>query len=64
MPACLIVDTAIENADEYEKYKTLQAHCRKYGDVYRLYSDTMEVLKTNLWAPTCIEGIQRETHFY
>jgi hypothetical protein len=23
MPACLIVDTAIENAQEYEKYKTL-----------------------------------------
>ena len=30
----------------------------KYGDVYRLHSDTMEVLETDLWAPTCIEGIQ------
>jgi len=29
MAAFLVVDTANENADKYEKYKTLQAHCRK-----------------------------------
>ena len=53
MAAFLVVDTAIENADEYEKYKLLaKPIAEKYGGVYRVRGGDMEVLETDLWSPT------------
>jgi uncharacterized protein (DUF1330 family) len=53
MPAYLIVDTVIENADEYEKYKALaKPIAEKYGGVYRVRGGAMDVLETDLWSPT------------
>ena len=49
MPAYLIVDTAIGNADEYEKYKALaKPTTEQYGGVYRARGANMEVLETGL----------------
>ena len=53
MPAYLIVDTVIENADEYEKYKALaRPIAEKYDGVYRVRGGEMDVLETDLWSPT------------
>jgi len=53
MAAYLLVDTAIENADEYEKYKALaKPIAEKYGGVYRVRGGAMDVLETDLWTPT------------
>ena len=52
MPAYLIVDTLIENADEYEKYKALvKPIAEQYGGVYRVRGGSMDVVETDLWAP-------------
>ena len=49
MPAYLIVDTAIENADAYEKYKALaKPITEQYGGVYRARGANMGVLETDL----------------
>jgi uncharacterized protein (DUF1330 family) len=53
MSAYLIVDTAIENADEYEKYKALaKPIAEKFGGVYRVRGGAMDVLEDKLWTPT------------
>ena len=53
MSAYLIVDTLIENADEYEKYKLLaKPIAEKYGGAYRVRGGEMDVLETDLWSPT------------
>ena len=53
MAAFLVVDTAIENADEYEKYKALaRPIAEKYGGVYRVRGGDMDVRETDLWTPT------------
>ena len=53
MSAYLIVDTLIENPDEYEKYKILaKPIAEKYGGVYRVRGGDMDVLETDLWTPT------------
>ena len=53
MAAYLVVDTAIENADEYEKYKALaKPIAEKYGGVYRVRGGDMDALETDLWTPT------------
>jgi uncharacterized protein (DUF1330 family) len=53
MPAYLIVDTAIENADEYENYKALaKPIAEQYGGVYRARGGSMDVLEVDLWSPT------------
>ena len=53
MPAYLIVDTVIENADEYEKYKAqAKPIAEKYGGVYRVRGGEMDVIETDLWSPT------------
>ncbi len=52
MPAYLLVDTAIENADAYEKYKLLaKPIVEQYGGVYRVRGGNMDVLETDLWSP-------------
>ena len=53
MPAYLIVDTLIENADEYGKYKALaKPIAEQYGGVYRVRGGSMDVVETDLWSPT------------
>ena len=53
MSAFLIVDTKIENADEYEKYKKLaKPIAEKYGGVYRARGGEMDIRETDLWTPT------------
>jgi uncharacterized protein (DUF1330 family) len=53
MSAYLIVDTLIENAEEYEKYKSLaKPIAQKYGGVYRARGGAMDVVETDLWSPT------------
>jgi uncharacterized protein (DUF1330 family) len=53
MSAYFIVDTLIENQEEYEKYKQLaKPIAEKYGGVYRVRGGAMDVLETDLWSPT------------
>ena len=53
MAAFLVVDTAIKNAEEYEKYKALaRPIAEKFGGVYRVRGGDMEVFETDLWSPT------------
>jgi uncharacterized protein (DUF1330 family) len=59
MSAYLIVDTRIENPEEYEKYKALaRPIAEKYGGVYRARGGEMDVLETDLWTPTRIVIIE------
>lgn len=53
MSAYFIVDTLIENQEEYEKYKQqAKPIAEKYGGVYRVRGGAMDVLETDLWSPT------------
>jgi uncharacterized protein (DUF1330 family) len=53
MPAYLVVDTDIQNADEYEKYKALaKPIAEKYGGVYRVRGGPIDLLENDLWTPT------------
>ena len=53
MSAYLVVDTLIENSDEYEQYKRqAKPIAEKYGGVYRVRGGAMDVLETDLWSPT------------
>ncbi len=53
MSAFLIVDTKIENADEYEEYKKLaKPIAEKYGGTYRARGGEMDIRETDLWTPT------------
>ncbi len=53
MTAFLIVDTKIENAEEYERYKALaRPLAESYGGTYRARGGRMEILENDLWSPT------------
>ena len=53
MAAYLIVDTAIENNAEYDRYKALaKPIAEQYGGVYRARGGGMDVLESDLWTPT------------
>ena len=53
MPAYLIVDTAIENAEAYEAYKALaRPIAERFGGVYRARGGAMQVIENELWTPT------------
>lgn len=53
MPAYLVVDTDIQNPDEYEKYKALAAPiAKKYGGIYRVRGGAMDIVENDLWTPT------------
>ena len=59
MSAYLIVDTRIENPEEYEQYKALaRPIAEQYGGVYRARGGEMDVLETDLWTPTRIVIIE------
>ena len=49
MAAFLVVDTAIENAEEYEKYKALaKPIAEKFGGRYRVRGGELDVLEADL----------------
>ncbi len=49
MPAYLLVNTAIENAEEYEKYKALaRPIAKKFGGVYRVRGGAQEIFRAHL----------------
>lgn len=53
MNAFLIVDTKIENAEEYERYKALaRPLAESHGGIYRARGGAMEVFESDLWSPT------------
>ena len=53
MSAFLIVDTKIENPEEYEEYKKqAKPIAEKYGGVYRARGGEMDIRETDLWTPT------------
>mgnify|MGYP000919419877 CR=1 FL=1 len=53
MPAFLIVDTKINNADAYDEYKALaKPIAEKYGGQYRARGGALEVIESDLWSPT------------
>lgn len=59
MSAFLIVDTAIENAEAYETYKRLaKPIAEQYGGRYRVRGGPLDVIETDLWAPTRIVIIE------
>jgi uncharacterized protein (DUF1330 family) len=59
MSAYLIVDTQIENSEQYEQYKALaRPIAENYGGVYRARGGEMDVLETDLWTPTRIVIIE------
>jgi uncharacterized protein (DUF1330 family) len=55
MVAYVIVDTKIENPEEYEKYKALAGPLvEKYGGIYRARGGALTVIEDDLWRPTRI----------
>ena len=53
MPAFLLVDTKIKNAEKYEEYKKqAKPIAEKYGGRYRARGGAMDVVQNELWNPT------------
>jgi uncharacterized protein (DUF1330 family) len=53
MSAFIVVDTQIENPEEYEKYKQLvKPIAEKHGGNYRVRGGDMDIRETDLWTPT------------
>ncbi len=53
MPAYLIVDTKIKDAEAYEDYKALaKPLAEKYGGVYRARGGELDIFESDLWSPT------------
>ena len=59
MSAFLVVDTQIENAEEYEKYKMLaKPIAESYGGRYRARGGELDIRETDLWTPTRVVIIE------
>lgn len=59
MPAYLIVDTKISDAEAYEVYKAqAKPLVEKYGGIYHVRGGAMEVLESDMWEPTRMVVIQ------
>lgn len=59
MPAFIIADTKIENADAYEEYKKqAKAIAETYGGTYRARGGELEVVDAELWSPTRVVIIE------
>ncbi len=59
MSAYIIVDTKIENPEEYKNYKALaRPIAESYGGIYRARGGDMEILETDLWTPARIVIIE------
>ncbi len=59
MTAYVVVDTKINNAEEYEEYKALAAPLvEKHGGTYLARGGAMHVVDEALWSPTRIVLLQ------
>jgi uncharacterized protein (DUF1330 family) len=59
MSAYLIVDTKIEDTDEYESYKALaKPIAEKYGGIYRVRGGEIDLREKELWTPTRVVIIE------
>ena len=55
MTAYMIVDTQVENPDEYEEYKKLaKPVIESYGGTYLARGGELDISETDLWTPTRI----------
>lgn len=62
MPALLIVDTKLHDAEAYEEYKALvRPLVEKMGGTYRARGDRIEVIEADLWSPTRVVVIEFPT---
>jgi uncharacterized protein (DUF1330 family) len=62
LPALLIVDTAIHDAEAYEEYKAkVVPLVERFGGIYLARGGRMEVLEDELWSPTRIVVLQFPT---
>ncbi len=53
MPAYLIVDTKIKDAEAYEDYKSkAKPIAEKYGGQYRARGGELDIIESDLWSPT------------
>ena len=54
-PAYLLVDTAIENSENYEEYKKLALPIvKKFNGEYLVRGGDMDIVQSELWSPTRI----------
>lgn len=59
MSAYLVVDTKIENTEEYERYKKLaKPIAEQYGGAYLARGGEMDIRETDLWSPTRVVIIE------
>ena len=59
MSAYLVVDTKIENAEQYEKYKQLaKPIAEQYGGTYLARGGELDIRETDLWSPTRVVIIE------
>ena len=59
MAAFVIVDTKINNAEMYEKYKKLaKPIAEKFGGEYRARGGELDIRETDLWTPTRVVVIE------
>ena len=59
MSAYLVVDTKIENAEEYEQYKKLaKPIAEQYGGSYIARGGELDIRETDLWSPTRVVIIE------
>jgi len=59
MSAFIVVDTKIKNAEAYEEYKGLaKPIVEKFGGVYRVRGNELDVRERELWSPTRIVIIE------
>lgn len=59
MPAYILVDTKIHDAEAYEAYKAqAKPIAEKFGGIYRTRGGDMDVLEKDLWTPTRIVLIE------
>ena len=64
-PAYLVVDTAIENVENYEEYKKLaKPIVEKFQGQYLTRGGEMDVVQYELWSPTRIVIIKFPNHKY
>jgi uncharacterized protein (DUF1330 family) len=53
MSAFIVVDTQIENPEEYKEYmKLAKPIAEKFGGNYRARGGDMDIRETDLWTPT------------
>ncbi len=59
MTALLFLDTKVEDPDAYEEYKRLaKPIAEKYGGIYRVRGNPIDLIESDLWEPTRIVIIE------